>query len=101
MTDAVGVADYDDAAVARICRFVETTLGGKIMRMEQQVRWRPAWFADVEKDGGVVTVHLRGDRAGDVAIFPDLKREADIIGVLHRADSMRHNDGGTIAPKCF
>src|SRR3546814_10676833 len=50
--------------------------------MERQVRWRPAWFADVEKNGEIIELHLRGDRAGDVAIFPELKREADIMQVL-------------------
>jgi aminoglycoside phosphotransferase (APT) family kinase protein len=50
--------------------------------MERQVRWRPAWFADVEKDGQILPLHLRGDREGDVAIFPDLKREADVISRL-------------------
>jgi len=83
MSQTYGVAEYDDAAVQRIRAFVETTMGGRILRMEQQVRWRPAWFADVEVGGRIVELHLRGDRTGDVAIFPDLKREADIIRVLH------------------
>ena len=83
MTETTGVADYDDAAVARIRDFVEKTMGGRIVRMEQQVRWRPAWFADIEINGTIRQVHLRGDRTGDVAIFPDLKREADIIRALH------------------
>lgn len=76
------VSAYDEAAVARLRAFVEEITGGRIVRMEQQVRWRPAWFADVETDGGILELHLRGDRAGDVAIFPDLKREADIMRVL-------------------
>ncbi|WP_371433421.1 phosphotransferase [Novosphingobium sp.] len=84
MSDSNGVAEYDDAAVQRIRDFVEATMGGRIVRMEQQVRWRPAWFADVDVDGRIVELHLRGDRTGDVAIFPDLKREADIISVLHK-----------------
>lgn len=84
MAEPNGLAEYDDAAVQRIRDFVETTMGGRILRMEQQVRWRPAWFADVQIGGKIVELHLRGDRTGDVAIFPDLKREADIIRVLHR-----------------
>jgi hypothetical protein len=78
-----GIPDYDDAAVARIRAFVEEVTGGRIVRMERQVRWRPAWFADIEKDGAIIPLHLRGDRAGEVAIFPDLRREADIIATLH------------------
>lgn len=84
MSDTLAAAEYDDAAVQRIRDFVEATMGGRIVRMEQQVRWRPAWFADVDVGGRIVELHLRGNRTGDVAIFPDLKREADIIRVLHR-----------------
>jgi aminoglycoside phosphotransferase (APT) family kinase protein len=84
MTDSKdGTPQYDEAGVARIRAFVEDVTGGRIVRMERQVRWRPSWFADVEKDGVTLALHLRGDRTGDVAIFPELKREADIIRVLY------------------
>lgn len=76
--------NYDEAAVARIVDFVEELTGGKVVGLERLVRWRPSWFADVEIDGVVRRIHLRGDRGGDVSIFPDLKREADVIDVLHR-----------------
>jgi len=77
---------YDDAAVKRLCDYVEQITGGKIVKLERQVRWRPAWFANVEVNGKIQSVHLRGDRGGNVAIFPDLKREADIISALHAHD---------------
>ncbi|MDB5700836.1 MAG: aminoglycoside phosphotransferase [Sphingomonadales bacterium] len=84
MTDGQDSAsDYDEAGVARIRAFVEKVTGGRITKLDRQVRWRPAWFADVEKDGVTTALHLRGDRTGDVAIFPDLKREADIIEILY------------------
>src|SRR3546814_10831230 len=83
MSDGTNVTPvYDDDAVARIRAVVEEVTGGRIVRMERQFRWRPAWFADVEKNGEIIELHLRGDRAGDVAIFPELKREADIMQVL-------------------
>jgi aminoglycoside phosphotransferase (APT) family kinase protein len=75
--------EYDEAAIARLQAFVEEVTGGRIVRMERQVRWRPAWFADVDRGGEILKLHLRGDRAGDVAIFPDLKREADIMSILY------------------
>ncbi|MDB6060873.1 MAG: aminoglycoside phosphotransferase [Verrucomicrobiaceae bacterium] len=84
---------YDEAGLERIKALVEKATGGKIVRLEQQVRWRPAWFADVEIDGRILPVHLRGNRVGDVAIFPDLKREADIIDVLHA--------GGVPVPRIY
>ncbi len=85
-TPATPATSPDDAAASegRLRAFVEQLAGGRIVRMERQVRWRPAWFADVEVDGRLLALHLRGDRAGGVAIFPDLKREADMIELLHR-----------------
>ena len=74
---------YDDQAMTRIHRYVEELTGGTITASERQVRWRPAWFVDVGVDETKRRIHLRGDRGGNVAIFPDLKREADIIEVLH------------------
>lgn len=74
--------DYGTAAEARLRAFVESLTGGRVARMERQVRWRPAWFVDVAVNGATRRLHLRGDREGDVAIFPDLKREADVMEVL-------------------
>jgi aminoglycoside phosphotransferase (APT) family kinase protein len=75
---------YTDAGAAKLQAFVEQTTGGAIIRMQRMVRWRPAWFVDVLKDGQTHHLHLRGDREGDLSIFPDLKREADIMQVLAR-----------------
>lgn len=83
MTAPSALNVYDDAAVARITAFVERETGGKVVGLERLVRWRPSWFVDVESAGAVRRFHLRGDRGGDVSIFPDLKREADIIALLH------------------
>ena len=66
--------DYGPAGEARLRAFVEDATRGKVTRMERQVRWRPAWFVDVERDGRTLHLHLRGDRGGDIAIFPELKR---------------------------
>ena len=74
--------DYGHADEAKLRAFVETLTGGTVTRMVRQVRWRPAWFVDVQTAQGLVHLHLRGDREGDVAIFPELKREADVIEVL-------------------
>jgi aminoglycoside phosphotransferase (APT) family kinase protein len=83
VTDAASLNHYDDAAVGRITAFVEELTGGRVVGLERLVRWRPSWFVDVEKDGATRRLHLRGDRGGDVSIFPDLKREADVIDLLH------------------
>jgi hypothetical protein len=74
--------DYGAAGEARLRAFVEQVVGGKVTHMQRQIRWRPAWFVDVERNGTITHLHLRGEREGDVAIFPDLQREADVISVL-------------------
>jgi Phosphotransferase enzyme family len=74
--------DYGPAGEAKLRAFVEQVTGGHITKMDRQVRWRPAWFVDVDVNGETLKLHLRGDRAGGVAIFPELKREADVIEVL-------------------
>ncbi|MDI1296144.1 MAG: phosphotransferase, partial [bacterium] len=84
MNMPIPLNDYDEAAVGRITRFVEQLTGGSVVALERLIRWRPSWFADVEVDGVVRRLHLRGDRGGDVSIFPDLKREAGVIEMLHR-----------------
>jgi aminoglycoside phosphotransferase (APT) family kinase protein len=64
---------------------VEKLLNGKIITMERQQRWRPAWFLELEQaDGKKLNIHIRGDRESDVMPFPELKREADILTVLEQ-----------------
>lgn len=74
--------DYGAEGEARLRAFVELQTGGRVVRMERQIRWRPAWFVEVDCAGETLQLHLRGDRGGDVSIFPELQREADVIGVL-------------------
>lgn len=77
--------DYGAEGEARLRRFVEQATGGTIRKWERQVRWRPAWFVDVECDGALLQLHLRGDRQSDIVPFPELRREADVIDVLHKS----------------
>ena len=44
-------------------------IGGMVVKIERQLRWRPTWFIDVERDGETVPVVLRGDRP-DSQAFP-------------------------------
>lgn len=78
--DTRHTASDEDKLRARI----EELTGGKMIAIERQIRWRPAWFADVEKDGEILHIHVRGDRESDVLPFPDLKREADILATLEK-----------------
>ena len=66
----------------RLAARIEALVGGVVVSMSRQVRWRPSWFVDVEKDGDIVKIYARGDRNSDVVPFPDLRREADVLAVL-------------------
>ena len=43
--------------------WIEGELGGKIVRAERQLRWRPAWFLDRERGSETLPLYFRGDRA--------------------------------------
>jgi aminoglycoside phosphotransferase (APT) family kinase protein len=63
---------------------VEQLTGGRVVSMDRQIRWRPSWFVDVDKEGETIGIYIRGDRQSDVLPFPELKREADILRVLEQ-----------------
>ncbi|HEY2332719.1 MAG TPA: phosphotransferase family protein [Acidimicrobiales bacterium] len=66
----------------RATAFLEGLTGGRVVKIKRLARWRPAWFVDVELDGELLRLHLRGDRRSDVLPYPSLQREADILRVL-------------------
>ncbi len=80
MTDTPGVDTNADET--KLVAFVEKLMGGRVVNLTRQPRWRPAWFLDVEKNGEIIHLHARGDRKSNVVPFPELKREADIMEVL-------------------
>jgi aminoglycoside phosphotransferase (APT) family kinase protein len=79
------LSDFEQQREAKMRTRVEQLIGAKVVKLERQLRWRPAWFLELEKtDGEIVKVHVRGDRESDVMPFPELKREADILQVLEQ-----------------
>lgn len=46
----------------RAFRWVEATIGGRLVAAHRQARWRPAWFLEVERDGERLPLYWRGDR---------------------------------------
>ena len=69
MSDAaVGSGGTSDDA--RIVSWLESLLGGTVASWSRQPRWRPMWFADVERDGAVERVVVRGERSDSVLQFP-------------------------------
>src|SRR4051812_34551006 len=69
-----------DDSEARLVSWVETTLGGKVVRFERQPRWRPAYFIDVERDGETIPLYFRGSRGpgGEDLI----RMEGELVNVL-------------------
>jgi aminoglycoside phosphotransferase (APT) family kinase protein len=54
------VAADDDA---KIIAWLEALLGGTVVSWTRQPRWRPMWFLDVDIDGAVRKIVVRGVRA--------------------------------------
>ena len=74
-----------------LIKCIEEMIGGKVVSIARQPRWRPSWFVTVEKNkpdqkdqhgdnkDELIELYVRGDRQSEVMPFPDLKREADIF----------------------
>jgi aminoglycoside phosphotransferase (APT) family kinase protein len=59
-----------DPTDARIDEWIRTHIGGTVVGMRRQARWRPVWFVDVERDGERLDVMVRGDRTDAAPLFP-------------------------------
>jgi aminoglycoside phosphotransferase (APT) family kinase protein len=55
---------------ASITEWLERDLGGRVVRIERQARWRPAWWVDLERDGELLPLYVRGDRIDSPSAFP-------------------------------
>ena len=64
--------------------WIETELGGRIVRAERQPRWRPAWFLDLERNGETVPLYFRGDRGEADHGAYSLEHEMSVIQVLEQ-----------------
>lgn len=71
-----------DAATERVAAWLGTNLGGTVTSISRQARWRPVWFATVERGDGPLEVCVRGERTDMPLIFP-LQHEMRFQRVLH------------------
>jgi aminoglycoside phosphotransferase (APT) family kinase protein len=53
-----------------IARWLEADLAGRVVHLERQARWRPAWWADVETGSSLLHLCVRGDRLDSPSAFP-------------------------------
>lgn len=59
-----------DRDLELIAEWVSANIGGQIIRAERQPRWRPVWFLDVQRDGTLLELYVRGDRLDFGGAFP-------------------------------
>ncbi|MEM7311479.1 MAG: phosphotransferase, partial [Planctomycetota bacterium] len=62
--------------------WVEKTVGGRLVEIDAQHRWRPAWYLEVEKEGERLPLYWRGARTEWGADIEPLEREGKIMEVL-------------------
>ncbi|MDB5395396.1 MAG: putative Aminoglycoside phosphotransferase [Rhodospirillales bacterium] len=77
MPDALVVADTERLLTAWIERNI-----GKVVRLEAEPRWRAAWTADVERDGRIIRLYVKGPR--EVQALVPVKLEGAALDVLNR-----------------
>lgn len=70
-----------DPAETTIARWIERNVGGEVVRLERQGRWRPAWYVDVIKDGLTRQLYVRGERTENFLPY-SLAREYRVHGLL-------------------
>ena len=66
---------------ARVRAWLEANLG-RVTSLERQGRWRPVWFADVERGSERLALCVRGDRVDMPLVFP-LAHEMRLQALLH------------------
>lgn len=66
----------------RAVAFVEEKVGGRVVRLTRQARWRPAFFMDVETADGIVPIYFRGARGEVGAGVHTLQHEGAVLEVL-------------------
>jgi aminoglycoside phosphotransferase (APT) family kinase protein len=74
--DAIGEEEL------RLRRQIERLVGGRVISLERQPRWRKAWYAVVEREGASIPIYVRGDKQIDAEPYPGLGREAAILNLF-------------------
>jgi aminoglycoside phosphotransferase (APT) family kinase protein len=67
---------------AKVVAWLESTLGGKVAKWSRQPRWRPMWFAEIERNGSLDKMVVRGERGDTPLVFP-LRHEMTFQDLLY------------------
>jgi aminoglycoside phosphotransferase (APT) family kinase protein len=96
----LGASTADNAdRIAAITRWLEQNVGGTVTSIVPQPRWRPVWFAEVERDGEMLDLCVRGERADTVLCWP-LNHEMRFQKLLQDAGIKVPNVYGWIEDPC-
>jgi len=60
----------DDADAGLITAWIEEYVGGRVTALARQPRWRPVWFATVERDHETLELCVRGERLDTPGLYP-------------------------------
>ena len=74
--------DGERTAEAKIADWLHERLGGRVLRIERQARWRPVWFVELECEGERLALCVRGERTDMPMVFP-LEHEMRFQSLLH------------------
>ena len=82
MTDHA--ADDEERAARKMIERLQASLGGEVVAIRRQARWRPAWFVDLRRDGDLLELYVRGARTDMRPIFPleHERRMQEILGSM-------------------
>jgi aminoglycoside phosphotransferase (APT) family kinase protein len=82
VTDLPPSADTSDAR--NLIERLQADLGGEVVAVRRQARWRPAWFVDLRRDGQLLELYVRGARTDMRPIFPlaHERRMQELLGSL-------------------
>ncbi len=67
---------------AKIVAWLEANVGGTVVELARQPRWRPVWWATLERGGERLALCVRGDRTDMSLVFP-LDHEMRLQRTLH------------------
>ncbi len=68
MTDQPG--DVPSGSDALVVAWLESSLDAKVVSWQRQPRWRPMWFAELDRDDALERVVVRGERSDTPLVFP-------------------------------
>ena len=63
---------------------LQADLGGEVVAIRRQARWRPAWYVDLRRDGQLLELYVRGARTDMRPIFPleHERRMQELLGSM-------------------